>query len=337
MEKENYNKLTRKDLIDIFGWKNDKYIANSLLTEKDIDTIKKDENDRLEIIGNRLIEYFGIKETSRFKEKLESVFAGSGSEQINITKLYSSSLCALLFFYNVSENNELRLQINEKEMVFKEVLFEFKNTVIEGRSPSNVDIVLLGKNKNNNKNCILFLESKFFEYCGDVKDEIKIAQSYSTNNIGKQIYNEKNIREIFNDNIDCLKINDIYIKLKKECYIEGIKQMISHYIGISNLFTNKNMQNLYMFLANKNMFDNIEIYLGEILFDFHNIIDDKYKKIFKEYFDNYSEKYKNLSNILKPLNNKITILAKPLEYSLFKNNKHKIEEQIFKHYKFNIK
>ena len=251
-----------------------------------------------------------------------------------------------MFFYNVSEEKPLILEYDKTKFKFTDVLFEFKNTVIEGRSPSNVDIVLLGKNKNDNKSVMLFLESKFLEYCGDVKEEIKIAKSYSVDNLGKQIYNEKNIREIFNNNIDSVKINDIYIKLKKECYIEGIKQMISHYIGISNLLTNKNMQKLYVFLVGKSMFDNTEIYLGEILFDFHNMnIDDKeddkkdlkngLKEEFEKYFDNYSGKYENLVEVLKGIEkkkdgNKINLFPNLLTYSLFNRKPNKEDENVYK-------
>ena len=135
-------------------------------------------------------------------------------------------------------------------------------------------------------------------------------------------------------------------------YIEGIKQIISHYIGINNLLSGnlcknntEKLKELYEFLSDdkkenytkkelKKILndDNTKIYLGEILFDFYNMnINDK--EDFEEDFNNYCEKYKSLSEILNPLNNKIKVLAKPFKYSLFKDNERKIEKKIKEYYK----
>lgn len=259
------------------------------------------------------------------------------------------------------------LTINSNKITFTDVLFEFKNTVMPRGKPSNVDVVLLGKEYDNNNKVILFLESKFFEYYRDVKKEIQISRSYLENDIGNQIYKEEIIKNIFNDEIDknnvsTFEINDkdICIKFKKDCYVEGIKQMISHYIGVDNLlkgsFYDKKdnyvkLQKLCDFLSDNKTYDyknklknllnedSTEIYLGEILFDFYNTYTDN-KEEFKEYFKNYNNKYENLAEFFKSkdkelnkaLNAKIKLLNKPLTYSLFKDNKY-VSDVIKKYYK----
>jgi len=87
-----------------------------------------------------------------------------------------------------------------------------------------------------------------------------------------------------------------------------------------------------------------KVYLGEILFDFHNMNIGN-----KEDFYNYSDKYTKLAENLKVLEdknksrNKIIVLPQLLTYSLFKDNKenskykieHKIEDKIKEYYKLN--
>lgn len=321
-------------------------------------------NDIFKYIYEKLIKLFGITNKKRFEEKLSEVCGGSGSEQRNITKLHSSSLCALLFFYNVSDKNTLTLKIDSKEIIFKDVLFEFQNIVIEGRKPSNVDVVLFGKD-NDGKKVILFLESKFSEYL-DVSKQFDLGLDYlekysniynddNLKNINLCIYRENGIPKVVlkNKKGKIEKYNRIrVIKDADAMYIEGIKQIISHYIGINNLLSGnlcknntEKLKELYDFLSDdkkenytkkelKKILndDNTKIYLGEILFDFYNMnINDK--EDFEEDFNNYCEKYKSLSEILNPLNNKIKVLARPFKYSLFKDNEHKIEKKIKEYYK----
>jgi hypothetical protein len=324
-------------------------------------------------ICKKLTEIFGIEDKDdRFKDKLREACSGSGSEQRRITTLHSSSLCALLFFYNVSKENPLTLKIDSKEITFKDVLFEFQNAVI--KNPSNVDVVLLGEIKEEKKKVILFLESKFSEYLSNGNTNISDSYLKEECPIGCEIYNnEQNLSKLgieFKKEKEEKVLNKdnkytLQQTTKEKYYIHGIKQMISHYIGINNLLNGNLCENnteklkeLYAFLSGndnkiyneeklKEMLndDNTKIYLGEIMFDFRNMddIDDK------EYFDNYNEKYEKLSEILNKLEEKegksrkkINILPKLLTYSLFKDNKekngykieHKIENNIKQYYKF---
>ena len=377
--------------------KEDRYSNNSYAFQiKDnegniIDNKKISNRVYFNSIYEKLTKIFGIEDKKKFKEKLGEACSGSGSEQRRITILHSSSLCALLFFYNVSEENPLTLTMDSRKITitFKDVLFEFQNTVIKERKPSNVDVVLLGKDNNDNK-VILFLESKFSEYF-DISSQFtglgldylekydNIYNDDNLKNINLCICRDKNgVPKIF-PKTNREKYNGIEVVNRaenEEMYIEGIKQMISHYIGINNLLNgtfyikekknskkeniqDEKLKQLYRFLSDKKTDnyeeklkdlinnDNTEIYLGEILFDFHNMNISK-KEAFEEYFNNYSDKYTKLAKILNglkdknKLKNKIIVLPQLLTYSLFKDNKenskyykieHKIEDKIKEYYR----
>lgn len=68
-----------------------------------------------------------------------------------IARLHSSSLCALLFFYNVSKKNPYSMEIEGENYAFTYSRFEYQNTVIEGRNPSNMDVVLVGTEERSGK------------------------------------------------------------------------------------------------------------------------------------------------------------------------------------------
>ena len=82
---------------------------------------------------------------------------GSGQEERRITTLHSSSLCALLFFYNVTDNHPLTIK---GVGTFKESVFEFRSPVRDEEHPSCMDVVLIGEDEEH-KPLVLFLESKF--------------------------------------------------------------------------------------------------------------------------------------------------------------------------------
>ena len=66
-----------------------------------------------------------------FSDLFHQACSGSGGEYKKIMCLHSSSLCALLFFNNINEKNRLILQINNKDVIFTEVLFEYKRSNFE--------------------------------------------------------------------------------------------------------------------------------------------------------------------------------------------------------------
>ncbi|MBP5369657.1 MAG: hypothetical protein J6Z01_14530 [Bacteroidales bacterium] len=280
-------------------------------------SVKKDK------IADNFIEIFKIKEQDTFKNKFNEVCSGNGNEVKKITTIHSSSLCGLMFFYNVN-NKPITLEINNKQILFDKVLFEFQNKCIKGGKPSNVDIVLESKDKDT----ILFLESKFAEYILDAsKTSTPISNSYKDKDkcpIGAKIYSEDNMKQIFGSNSSILPSTDnkFQIKTENNCYIDGIKQMISHYIGLDN-FVKGN-------LIDKRLYKDFKkIYLGTILFD-------KFDE--NTNFEEYQKIYKQLHTIINTVNEqpKITFLQEPIKYSDFvKNNYQHINHTIANFYGLN--
>lgn len=241
------------------------------------------------------LELFEIEEDS-FMDKYRMAISGDGQEYRRILTLHSSSLAALLCFYSVSPNNPLIITINESPIVFTESFFEVKNKVkLNTNHDSNIDIVLRGKNSKN-KNVTLFLESKFSEYL-DRNNYTKIS---------KEVYNDfyKGLAEcsefIEKFTIDFSLENSIAIKTNDNyChYASGIKQMISHYMGVNNFVKGTSAKSHKGDLS----FHKDEIvYLGEIVFRFDN--DCKIRGTNKTKFEDYDECY---SLLAKTLNNQFS-------------------------------
>lgn len=300
----------------------------------DYKNIKKTDEEN---IYKSLINIFQPR-TKDFKNKLHDSCFGDGNEYEKIMRLHSSSLCALLIFCEISEDNKLSLTLNNQKYSFFNVLFEYKNMVIS--NPSNVDVVLIGRNESTNKDTILFLESKFSEYLKINNSFKSLGQYYLKKN--PEIYNDSFLNEI---GIEIIKDNGEPMTFKRKkngkitnyfglqtkdnsaTYIDGLKQMISHYIGIRNFIT----QPLYD--ERKDVFKNInikesEIILGEILFDFNF---DNAKNCFKA----YSDYYRKLANQLNTLSNDIFVLKDLIKYSdILKDKNYCISEKV-KTYYFN--
>ena len=138
-----------------------------------------------------------------------------------------------------------------------------------------MDVVLMSEDKNT----VLFIESKFLEYLDS--GSVKFSDSYGK----KESYYEDNDEE--NDNLI-----EMYNKFKNmtEHYNGGIKQNICHLIGISNLKRSGKAQTWFK----KNYKDSSEIQqvLAATEFRFMNII---FRPSNKDAFD-YCKKYiKDLS------------------------------------------
>ncbi len=264
-------------------------------------------------MSESLANNFGIeKEKDVFIKKFEMSCSGTGGELKKITTLHSSSLCALLFFFNV-DNMPLKMRGLEN-YEFTQSFFEFKNKVI--RYPSNIDVVLLGKNKITNKKVILFLESKFSEYITGInkKDtEYKIGKAYLKEGcFSKPIYDELNSR-------GCLQYNEKNgsFTASKPKYIEGLKQIVSHYYGIRNFFISD-----YYEKDNRNLdavkeYGAEEFILGEIIFD-------NFGKELADTLKSYEEDYGQLAEIInnqckKDKIGNFRILTELLKYSDLKD------------------
>ena len=283
-----------------------------------------------------LKEIFDICNKKMFDMKFQEACDGSANESTRITTVHSSSLCALLFFYNVTEKNPLILDIDGKNTIFTESIFEFQNTVIPGRNPSNVDVVLLGK--RDGRKVILFLESKFSEYYQGTGTSLNIAKEYLNKEIpGSEIYNSSSCLKMLGLKKEtALCDSEFKIQADETMYLEGIKQMTSHYAGICHFMNGKS--NVPECAKQKKVRDYYDsetfVYLGTILFDKYIgklPIGKKHMSCLKS----YQKYYKILASYINQdryLPKRFKMLDNILKYSLFENNRHETELNIRKFY-----
>ena len=181
----------------------------------------------------------------QFDKKFRESISGDGNELSKNDALHSSSLCALLCFFNVSEKNPLKYD----NVTYTDIYFEVKNKVFDRTTPSNMDVVLTGKDAEG-KDSILFVECKFSEF---IKG-------------GSSALSEKYLNSEY---------GDIFKEFKySECKVfqSGLKQLVAHYIGIMNFvnhakgydmskYYDDERRNLY-----KKTFTNVAFL--EVIFDF---------------------------------------------------------------------
>ena len=218
-------------------------------------------------------EVFGITNRS-FEEKFNQAINGAGQEWRELNVFHSSSLLALLCFYNVSNDNPLSVKIEGKTCKFTTSEFEVSNTIgknISGKNySSHIDVKLTGECEG--KSVSLYLESKFSEY---VNQRGKTSFSYTDdyNNIYSKLQGKIDDLDII---IGCDEITLVQTNNKRLArYWQGIKQMISHYLGMKNC---KDKSEL--------------IYLGEILYDFRPYIPN-------DFFGDYEDIHKQLVDALE--------------------------------------
>ena len=183
-------------------------------------------------------------------EQYDAVANGEGNEQEKIDSVYSSSLQSLLVFHGVSGKNPIIIGSD----TFTKVLFEYKNKVIG--YPSSIDVVLIGDKS------IAFIESKFLEIVRDSTEE-KNGKSAARKVVGISYFGPsdngyKNALKLKREDLDKMKVNypkngpflDDVSGLSKNVqsidklddntfvYSEGIKQILSHLIGIQSFKNN---------------------------------------------------------------------------------------------------
>lgn len=173
------------------------------------------------MLSGKYRKLFGIEDVE-FDEAFRVVTGGVGNELAKINSLTSSSLLSLLVFYplfNKNTKDSLTLSVNGNLISFTNCFFEIRNKVI--RLPSSVDVVL----QSEDKKTLLFLESKFLEY-EDTTTEATYGKGYYS------LYSEY-LRDYLTD-ITVASDNKGRTKLtsKTRIYIEGLKQSISHLIGL---------------------------------------------------------------------------------------------------------
>lgn len=261
-----------------------------------------------------------FKFDERTRNDFRDAVSGSGNEWNEINYLKSSTLLAFLTFARVNQGCRITIRLNGRDIVFTHVKFEMKNPLGGRGGQSNMDIVLW-----NDEGDILYLESKFSEY-------LTTDESY------KQIPSKRYRHEfarVFNhwdefsmsDNYDYTdkegKIHegfDLNSKYGKH-YIEGLKQMVAHYMGIRK---NKNSREK---MPDGRRFKNI--YLAEILYKFS----DKDRAALKgkdvDPFDDYEALHGELVKRLDEPQSGITVIDKVLTYQdVFKNNQRLLTAEV---------
>ena len=223
-----------------------------------------------------------------FQHKYEQAVSGNGQEEQKINRLHSSALLSLLAFYSVSKENPITFELNGKEVVFTNVEFEHKNGVGKDEKGmghnSNMDIMLYDGDTLDSIKNVLFLESKFSEYLtlGQKKDISNTVYG----DIYRMLFNQPSV-----DKLVCERQDSGYFLLKTNekgnHYCEGIKQMISHYMGVLNF-----VQALKC----------LNVYLGCILFDFKDdTIDTKVEGAGISHLEDYRRVYSYLCKKLAEL------------------------------------
>lgn len=249
-----------------------------------------------------LIATFGLSPIT-FPDQFKMAISGGGHEERKIRTLHSSSLISLLCFYGITSDNPLYLKLENHIIRFTEARFEVQNPVgtdEEGKSHySNMDVVLRGVDTSTGNNVILFLESKFSEYLSWGK------YSPISNLVYLDTY-EKLINGGYLDRMglryDSIDMDKCYSELASKSgrtrhYAGGIKQMVSHFIGVQNAIEDKK-------------FKGCDVYLGEILYKFPDTIDPEHKK-----FNDYTGLYKTLAEGLNAISeDKFKVIGNSLTY-----------------------
>lgn len=263
------------------------------------DNIHPSETDEYkELLLQTIKENFGITNSS-FDEKFPKVINGAGQEWKTINVFHSSSLLCLLCFYNVSEQNPLDITIDGKVCRFTASEFEVPNEIGKNKRGkpyySHIDVKLSGV--CGGKSVALYLESKFSEYVNQRgKQEFTFTKEYDS------IYSK------LQGKIEGLSISGLNEKIslvqtdksRPARYWQGIKQMVSHYLGMKNC---KDASDI--------------IYLGEILYEFKDIPND--------YFGDYKEVHQQLVTVLEEIE------TEPQRFTVVKNIL--TYQDIFKYYK----
>lgn len=298
------------------------------------------------ILARQYAAMFGIVPDDSWLKAFKIVTEGQGDELHKINSLISSSLLSLLMFHKLflNKDKDTYISINlpdiDEAIRFDKCFFEVRNRVI--RLPSCVDIALY----SSENNVMLFLESKFTEYTR-VKKEDFYGKGYIT------LYTK--YLQPYLDN--CLELNQarqkgqdkLRIAAKSgERYIEGVKQSISHLIGLvrgpfstragyyPNSYHSEYSQ-LYDF-ANK-------LYYGTILFDpckmnLESSMYDDYVKIYNDTVGRHGAELVNgirewdrCSTKSYDKKKQIEVLREPLSYQhLFQTVHNKLMTDQIRHF-----
>lgn len=279
------------------------------------------------VFNRRVEDVFDIQD-NLFEECYNAVANGEGQEKRKIHSLRSSSLLGLLSFYKVHSGHRIEMDriINGNLVSFclDKVVFEKTNRVFHpSRGLSSIDVALYGT--ADGEPCVLYLESKFTEYLEgknlikktkDGKEYCPISRKYAEPY--KTLLTEfPGLGYSISDKGICLFSND-----GQSHYCEGIKQMISHFIGALN---------------SEDLFKGLKVYLGTILFDFtiSGSDVDPDGKLIRDYSTLYSEIAMRM-NARAPEN--LTVIEEAWTYQdLFANiGEYKLDSLVKEYYQLQL-
>ena len=227
------------------------------------------------------------------KDKFRRMFLnGSGNELLGkAAAVHSSSMLAYNFFHWISEETPLKLN----GVTYSKVNFEVHLPVLRGTTPSNMDVILDGKDATGER-FLLFIESKFTEYFSD---------SSSTGSLEKMTHNSySNLKKYFADESEAEKWKNLIKDTLEDCpekgYFDGIKQEICHLIALFNLKNSPEARNHYKDRLYSNKDVEHPVIDGSEKFIYYNLLykpSEKFKDESK-LFDNYCGLFKNLKKRL---------------------------------------
>ncbi len=249
-------------------------------------------------VSRFFINTFKLPNEESFINSFYQSTGGDGGELTKNNALHSSSLCALLMFYNINKDNKFKIEIDGQIHEYDDVYFEIKNKVI--KNPSNMDVVLV----NTKKEEILFIECKFSEYLSKSKHELGVG--YLENKEYKQIFDE-----IGYDNITVFQY--------------GIKQLVAHFIGINNFLKGYTAKKVKAFYRNKD-YGRSRVYKKYNHVAFMEVI---FKLDYPEYQTYLSETEKTF-NVLKTKTNEISIIGTKTYQELFVDDNSRILPELVK-------
>ena len=299
-------------------------------------------------ISNLFADKFNIKDAidlDKFHHAFRVCTEGQGNELKSINNVVSSALLPLLTFFRLfGEKSGFSLKLNLEDygpIEFDRCFFEVRNEVIN--FPSCIDVALY----SSEQKIILFLESKLSEYLRTSRN-FEIKEGY------RSLYSTEIFKAIlgFGDiTFDGSKIKHKNGKEKE--YFEGIKQSISHLIGLVQGPSLKQTGVYYpegYFKAYKECYDNAEtIYYSTIIFNPKEIgVSNEdadyekyeryvklYTKIIGEHGREILENIRNWPRLKVDQEKNINVLSTPLDYhSVFENNGTLLLDEVRRFYKF---
>ena len=262
----------------------------------------------IETAGTFFEDAFQLTNKERFRDKFLEAISGDGGELTKMDALHSSSLCALLCFYNVSKAHPIKYEGIE----YTDSYFEVKNKVYD--NPSNMDVVLTSKN-----GAILFIECKFSEYIKS--DSYKLKDKYI---------------EDYGSVFERLKYNSL-----KGMYKTGLKQLVAHHKGLCNFIDGMNNEKYKEEMSHyyEDEDKRVDLYnkpfrkvsFIEVIYE---LKDDKNNKK----FDAYHSKAKEVIDLLKTTDDRLQ-LYEPITYQdLFSgDNANVLDDKVKAYYRLGVK